>query len=377
MLLFAPKETAPGENRVAITPDSAKRLAAVGIEAAIEAGAGLTADYPDKLYEDAGVRIFADGAEGWAAADAVACVRPAAAEDAARMKAGALLIGLLEPHGDTARVGGYAEADIAAFSFEFVPRISRAQGMDALSSQANLAGYASVILAAERFSRAFPMMVTAAGTVSPARVLILGAGVAGLQAIATARRLGAVVSAMDVRDAAREQVESLGAAFVTVEAEEKGEGTGGYAKEMSDDYKRRQAAKLRETLSRTDICITTAQIPGRSAPVLLPSDMLSAMKPGSIVIDLAASSGGNCEVSKNGETMDVGGVNVIGASDLPSAVAQDASNLYGRNVLNFLAPLMDADSKALKIDWEDEIVAGALLTRDGAIVHSSLKGENA
>jgi len=203
----------------------------------------------------------------------------------------------------------------------------------------------------------------------------LGAGVAGLQAIATARRLGAVVSAMDVRDAAREQVESLGAAFVTVEAEEKGEGTGGYAKEMSDDYKRRQAAKLRETLSRTDICITTAQIPGRPAPVLLPSDMLSAMKPGSIVVDLAASSGGNCEVSKNGETVDVGGVNVIGASDLPSAVAQDASNLYGRNVLNFLSPLMDADTKTFKIDWEDEIVAGALLTRDGAIVHPSLKGE--
>ena len=221
------------------------------------------------------------------------------------------------------------------------------------------------------------MMVTAAGTVSPARVLILGAGVAGLQAIATARRLGAVVSAMDVRDAAREQVESLGAAFVTVEAEEKGEGTGGYAKEMSDDYKRRQAAKLRETLSRTDICITTAQIPGRPAPVLLPSDMLSTMKPGSIVVDLAASSGGNCDVSKNGETVDVGGVNVIGASDLPSAVAQDASNLYGRNVLNFLSPLIDADSKALKIDWEDEIVTGALLTRDGAIVHPSLKGENA
>ena len=375
MLLFAPKETAPGENRVAITPDSAKRLAAAGIEAAIESGAGLNADFPDALYEEAGVRIFSEGAEGWAAADAVACVRPAAVADVSRMQSGAVLIGLLEPHGDGARVDAYAKAGVAAFSFEFVPRISRAQGMDALSSQANLAGYQSVILAANTFSRAFPMMVTAAGTVSPARVLVLGAGVAGLQAIATARRLGAVVSAMDVRDAAREQVESLGAAFVTVEAEETGEGTGGYAKEMSDDYKRRQAAKLRETLSRTDICITTAQIPGRPAPVLLPSDMLSAMKPGSIVVDLAASSGGNCDVSKNGETVDVGGVNVIGASDLPSAVAQDASNLYGRNVLNFLAPLVDADSKTIKIDWDDEIVAGALLTRDGQVVHPSLKGE--
>ncbi len=375
MLLFAPKESHDGENRVAITPDSAKRLAAAGIDAAIEAGAGLNADFPDKLYQDAGVRIFADAAEGWAEADAVACVRPALNNDVARMKSGAVLIGLLDPHTDKARVEGYAEAGVSAFTFEFVPRISRAQGMDALSSQANLAGYESVILAANTFSRAFPMMVTAAGTVSPARVLVLGAGVAGLQAIATARRLGAVVSAMDVRDAAREQVESLGAAFVTVEAEEKGEGTGGYAKEMSDDYKRRQSEKLRETLSRTDICITTAQIPGRPAPVLLPSDMLSAMKPGSIVVDLAASSGGNCEVSKNGETVDVGGVSVIGASDLPSAVAQDASNLYGRNVLNFLQPLVDAEAKTFKIDWEDEIVQGALLTRDGQIVHPSLKGE--
>lgn len=375
MLLFAPKETHMHEKRVAITPDSAKRLAAVGIDAAIESGAGINADFPDRLYEDAGVRIFANGAEGWAAADAIACVRQASIENVATMKADALLIGLLEPFGDKTRVAGYASAGVSAFSFEFVPRISRAQGMDALSSQANLAGYASVIMAAERFSRAFPMMVTAAGTVSPARILVLGAGVAGLQAIATARRLGAVVSAMDVRDAAREQVESLGAAFVTVEAEEKGDGAGGYAKEMSDDYKRRQAAKLRETLSRTDICITTAQIPGRPAPVLLPSDMLSAMKPGSIVVDLAASSGGNCEVSKNGETVVVDGVNVIGASDLPSAVAQDASNLYGRNVLNFLAPLIDAETKEIKIDWEDEIVTGALLTRGGEIVHPSLKEE--
>ena len=296
-------------------------------------------------------------------------------EDVARHESGRLLIGLLEPHGDKARVGGYAEANVLRSRLNLCRASAAPKAWTPCPAKRT---WRAMHLSSWRQSGSaarFPMMVTAAGTVSPARVLILGAGVAGLQAIATARRLGAVVSAMDVRDAAREQVESLGAAFVTVEAEEKGEGTGGYAKEMSDDYKRRQAAKLRETLSRTDICITTAQIPGRPAPVLLPSDMLSAMKPGSIVIDLAASSGGNCEVSKNGETVDVGGVNVIGASDLPSAVAQDASNLYGRNVLNFLSPLIDADSKALKIDWEDEIVTGALLTRDGAIVHPSLKGE--
>ena len=261
---------------------------------------------------------------------------------------------------------------VAAFTFEFVPRISRAQTMDALSSQANLAGYAAVIHAASRFKRAFPMMVTAAGTVSPARVLVLGAGVAGLQAIATARRLGAVVSAMDVRDAAREQVESLGATFVTVEAAESGDGAGGYAKEMSEDYKRRQAAKLQETLARTDICITTAQIPGRAAPRLVPADMIAAMRPGSILIDLAASSGGNVEGSISGETVDVGGVSIIGQSDLPSAVAYDASNLYARNVVNFLTPLIDAEAKALAVNWDDEIVKGALIARGGAVVHPQL-----
>ncbi len=234
-----------------------------------------------------------------------------------------------------------------------------------------------MIHAASRFRRAFPMMVTAAGTVSPARVLVLGAGVAGLQAIATARRLGAVVSAMDVRDAAREQVESLGATFVTVEAEESGEGQGGYAKEMSEDYQRRQQAKLRETLSKTDICITTALIPGRPAPRLVPADMLSSMKPGALLIDLAAAQGGNVEGSKPGETVEVSGVSIVGHADLPSAVAQDASNLYARNVVNFITPLIDADSKQLAVDWDDEIVKGALVTRDGQVVHPQLAPKEA
>jgi len=371
MLLFAPRERVPGEHRVAMTPDAAKRISQTGLEIAVEAGAGVGAAFSDHAYEEADVRIVAAD-DGWATADIVVCVRPPAAEDVARMREGALLLGLLDPHGDRARIDAYAAAGVSAFSFEFVPRISRAQGMDALSSQANLAGYAAVIHAASRFRRAFPMMVTAAGTVAPARALILGAGVAGLQAIATARRLGAVVSAIDVRDAAREQVESLGATFVTVESEEKGEGAGGYAKEMSEDYQRRQAAKLRDTLARSDIVITTAQIPGRAAPRLILADMLQSMKPGSIIVDLAASSGGNVEGSKPGETVEASGVLIIGHSDLPSAVSQDASNLYARNAVNFLTPLIDAENKRIAVPWDDEIVQGALITRDGAVTHPQL-----
>lgn len=369
MLLFAPKEPAAGERRVAMTPDAIKRMNALGLSFAIESGAGAGSALPDDAYQKADAEIV-DGAEGWSKADIVACVRAPSAEAVAAMKPGAILVGLLEPYGDMARLEGYASAGIAAFAFERVPRISRAQGMDALSSQANLAGYAAVIQAASRFPRAFPMMVTAAGTVSPARVLVLGAGVAGLQAIATARRLGAVVSAMDVRDAAREQVESLGATFVTVEAEESGEGEGGYAKEMSDDYKRRQAAKLTETLSRSDICITTALIPGRPAPRLVPGDMVKAMRPGSIIIDLAAAQGGNVEGTKAGETVDVNGVSIIGHADLPGTVAQDASNLYARNVANFITPLIDQEKGEIAVPWDDEIVQGALVARDGSIAET-------
>ena len=376
MRLFAPRETAEGERRVGMTPDAAKRLAGTGLEITVEAGAGESAALTDDAYKDAGVAVVS-AEEGWGTADIVACVRAPAPEDAARMKAGALLLGLLEPHGDRARIDAYAAADIAAFAFEFVPRITRAQGMDVLSSQANLAGYAAVVLAAGRFPRAFPMMVTAAGTVSPARVLVLGAGVAGLQAIATARRLGAIVSAMDVREAAREQVESLGATFVSVESEEAGEGQGGYAREMSEDYQRRQQSKLRDTLARSDIVVTTAQIPGRPAPRLIARDMLPAMKTGAIIVDLAASTGGNVEGAVNGDTVVIDGVHVIGASDLPSAVAQDASNLYARNVVNFVTPLIDQEAKAIAVPWDDEIVEGALVTRDGAIVHPQLQPKEA
>lgn len=374
MQVFAPKETAPGERRVAVTPDVVKRAATTGLRFAVETGAGNGAALPDGLYVEAGAEIVTRES-GWAEADVVACVRSPAPADVGLMRQGALLLGLLEPHGDRDRIAGYASAGVAAFAFEFVPRISRAQGMDALSSQANLSGYAAVLFAAGRFPRAFPMMVTAAGTVSPARVLVLGAGVAGLQAIATARRLGAVVSAMDVRAAAKEQVESLGAAFVSVEAEETGEGAGGYAKEMSEDYQRRQAAKLRDTLARSDIVITTALIPGRPAPRLVPADMLSSMKPGSIIVDMAAAAGGNVEGSRPGETVELSGVSVIGHADLASAVSQDASNLYARNVLNFLTPLIDGEAKALAVDWDDEIVKGALVVRDGRIVHPQLTGE--
>lgn len=371
MLLFSPKQHVGNERRVAMTPDAAKRLAPTGIDIAIEASAGEAAALPDKAYTDVGVTVI-DASEGWAKADIVACVRPPSTGDVERMKPGALLLGLLEPHNDPTRLAAYAAAGIAALTFEFVPRISRAQTMDALSSQANLAGYAAVLTATSHFPRALPMMVTAAGTVSPARVLVLGAGVAGLQAIATARRLGAIVSAMDVRDAAREQVESLGATFVTVESAESGDGDGGYAKEMSDDYKRRQAAKLQETLARSDIVITTAQIPGRPAPRLVPGEMLSSMKTGSVIVDLAASSGGNVEGAVQGETTNIGGVLVVGASDLANAVAQDASNLYARNVVNFVTPLINVENKAIEVPWDDEIVDGALIVKDGKIVHPQL-----
>lgn len=374
MLLFAPKETAVGERRVAMTPDVIKRLAPTGLEFAIEVDAGVGADLTNAAYADAGAKVV-DGAAGWAEADIVACVRPPRGEDVARMKAGALLIGLLDPHSDRARIEAYASANVAAFAFEFVPRISRAQGMDALSSQANLAGYAAVIQGASLLRRAFPMMVTAAGTVSPVRVLVLGAGVAGLQAIATARRLGAVVSAMDVREAAREQVESLGATFVSVESEEKGEGQGGYAREMSDDYQQRQAEKLRQTLARSDLCITTAQIPGRTAPRLVPADMLTAMRTGSILIDLAAAQGGNVEGSVPGETVRVDGVSIVGHADLPSSVSQDASNLYARNVANLVSLMIDQENKELAVPWDDEIVQGALVVREGAITHPQLSAK--
>lgn len=296
------------------------------------------------------------------------------ADEVAMMKRGALLAAVLSPHADKDFVKTYADAGIDAFAMEFMPRITRAQSMDVLSSQSNLAGYKAVIDAAAEFGRAMPMMMTAAGTVAPGRVLVMGAGVAGLQAIATAKRLGAIVSATDVRPAAKEQVESLGGNFVMVESEETAdaETSAGYAKEMSEDYKKAQAALIAETIKKQDIVICTALIPGRAAPVLVTEDMVKSMKPGSIIIDLAVEQGGNCPLSKPGEIVTVNGVKIVGHLNVPGRLATDASQLYARNLFNFIEPLVDSESSTLKIDWEDEIITGTALTHDGAIVHPQL-----
>lgn len=382
MKIGVPKERRAHERRVAATPDSVKRLIGLGAELVVEAGAGAGSSIPDEDFAAVGATIVPDEATALRDADIVLKVqRPLTAveggpDEVGMMKHGAVLVGLLAPHADRALLDAYAKAGIVAFSMEFTPRITRAQAMDALSSQSNLAGYKAVVDAAAEFGRAFPMMMTAAGTVAPARVVILGAGVAGLQAIATARRLGAVVSAFDVRAAAKEQVESLGASFVEVSAEDAkaAETAGGYAKEMSEDYKRKQAEVLREHLKKQDVVVTTALIPGKPAPRLISAEMVAEMKPGAVIVDLAVEAGGNCEMSEFGKTVVKHGITIVGHANMPSRVATDASALYARNLWSFLSLLIDAKEKALKIDWEDEIVKGMLLTRDGAVVHPALAG---
>jgi len=372
------KERRAHEKRVAATPDTVKKLIGLGAEIVVEHDAGEASATPDEQFTAAGASIAPDPAAAVKDADIVLKVQrpltPAegAVDEIAGMKAGALLIGLLAPYANKAQMEDYAKRGIVAFAMELLPRISRAQSMDVLSSQANLAGYKAVLDAAAEFGRAFPMMMTAAGTVAPAKVLVMGAGVAGLQAIATARRLGAIVSATDVRLAAKEQVESLGGKFVMVEDEEskQAETAGGYAKEMSDAYKQKQAALIRETLKKQDIAICTALIPGRQAPVLIAPDMVAEMRPGSVVVDLAVEQGGNCPLSKPGEVVVTeNGVKIVGHLNVPSRLAVDSSALYAKNLLNFLGLLIDKKDKAIKLDWNDEIVKGTALTRDGAVVH--------
>jgi len=391
MKIVVPRERRVDESRVAATPETAKKFIALGFDVTVESGAGAGASIPDQDYADAGAAVTGNIEGPLGEADIVLKVRRPGADDsngggngggldeAAAMKKGALLIGMLAPLEDLPQVEAYAKKGIDAFALEFLPRITRAQGMDVLSSQANLAGYKSVLDATAEFGRAMPMMMTAAGTIAPAKVMVLGVGVAGLQAIATAKRLGAVVLATDVRPAAKEQVESLGAKFVMVESEEteQAETAGGYAKEMSEDYKRKQAELVRETLRKQDIAICTALIPGRPAPRLISAEMVGEMRPGSIIVDLAVESGGNCELSRPGEIVEVGGVKIIGHRNVPGRLAADASALYARNLLNFITPLVDAETKSLKIDWEDEIITGTLLTRGGAVVHPSCKPADA
>lgn len=384
MKIAIPKERRAHERRVAATPETVKKLIALGAEVAVEAGAGLSSRFPDAAYESAGAKMIEDLSELLGSADVVLKVqRPLSGseegpDELAAMKPGALLIGALSPYADPEAVENYAKAGVNALAMEFVPRITRAQSMDVLSSQSNLAGYRAVLEAAYVYDRVMPMMMTAAGTVAPARVMVLGAGVAGLQAIATAKRLGAIVSATDVRPVAKEQVESLGGKFVMVESEETAaaETAGGYAKEMSEDYKRRQAELVAETLKKQDIVICTALIPGRKAPTLVNDEMVHSMRPGSVIVDLAVEQGGNCTLSKAGEVVEVNGVTIVGHFNIPSRLSADASSLYAKNLLNFLTPLIDTESKSLKVNWEDEIVAAATLTRDGQVVHSAFQKAN-
>ena len=375
MKLAVPKESHPQETRVAISPETAKKFRALNLEVAVERGAGGRAGFADGAYEGAGVRLVDDGASLLADADLVLKVRAPTTEELSAMRRGTALVGMLSPYGGREAVEAYAAAGVDAFAMELVPRISRAQSMDVLSSQSNLAGYKAVIDAAAEFARAMPMMMTAAGTIPPARVFVLGAGVAGLQAVATARRLGAIVSATDVRPAVKEQVESLGASFVMVESEEAqaAETAGGYAREMSDDYRRRQAELVADHLAKQDIVVTTALIPGRPAPVLITAGMVESMKPGSIIVDLAVEQGGNCPLSRPGEIVEHHGVRIIGHVNVPGRLPVDASALYARNLYNFVSPFVDGERGALAFDWDDELVTGTGLTRGGDVVHPSFR----
>ena len=375
MKLAIQKERRAYERRVAATPDTVKKLVAMGFDVTVESGAGEASGYLDQAFQDMGAAIAGDLAATVEDADIVLGVQRPLEDGEGEtpldsMKKGAVLIGLLAPLSNKDQAASYANAGIDAFAMEFVPRISRAQGMDVLSSQSSLAGYRAVLDGAAEFGRAFPMMMTAAGTIAPARVFVLGAGVAGLQAIATARRLGASVSATDVRAAAAEQVESLGATFLTPEEAEDAEDASGYAKETSADAQAKQTAMVTETLKTQDMAICTALIPGRAAPTLIDDAMVAVMKPGSVIVDLAAEAGGNCTATKPGEVVQFHGVIIVGHLNIPSRIATDASAMYARNLVNFLTPMIT--DGGLAIDWDDEIIQATCLTRDGAVTHPRL-----
>jgi NAD(P) transhydrogenase subunit alpha len=358
-----------GEPRVAATPETVKKMKALGADVVVQPGAGIGSGVLDADYAAAGAMVEADGAKG---ADVVLKVRRPTDAELAAYKPGALVMAIMDPYGNDAALAAMAKAGITAFAMELLPRITRAQTMDVLSSQANLGGYRAVIDAATEYSRALPMMMTAAGTIPAAKVFVMGAGVAGLQAIATARRLGAIVTATDVRPAAKEQVESLGAKFIAVEDEEfkQAETAAGYAKEMSREYQAKQAALVAEHIKKQDIVVTTALIPGRPAPRLITRDMVASMRPGSVIVDLAVERGGNVEGAQAGRVAEVNGVKIIGNSS-PTRLPASASSLYARNLLAFLEILIDKKTKALAVNWDDDIVKATALTRDGAVVHKN------
>lgn len=376
MRIAIPAETEANETRVAATPETVKKFIGLGATVVVQRGAGLTSGITDADYEAAGAALASNATETVADADVILKVRRPAVDALTGLKRGAVVIAIMDPYGQDAALAAMAEAGISAFAMEFMPRITRAQVMDVLSSQANLAGYRAVIDGAAEYGRALPMMMTAAGTVPAARIFIMGVGVAGLQAIATARRLGAIVTATDVRPATKEQVESLGAKFLAVEDEEfaQAQTAGGYAKEMSKEYQAKQAALTATHIAKQDIVITTALIPGRPAPRLITADMVKSMRAGSVIIDLAVERGGNCELAKPGEiVVSENGVKIVGHLNVPGRLAATSSGLYAKNLLSFLETMVDKDKKALAINWDDELVKATLLTKDGAVVHPNFQ----
>ncbi len=375
MRIGVARESDAAEPRVAATPETVKKLKALGADLTVEPGAGVKAGILDEDYAAAGATVRPGAAMD---AEVVLKVRRPSEAELAGYKSGALVIAIMDPYGNDAALAAMAKAGITAFAMELMPRITRAQSMDVLSSQANLGGYRAVIDGAAEYGRALPMMMTAAGTVPAAKVFIMGAGVAGLQAIATARRLGAIVTATDVRPAAKEQVQSLGAKFIAVEDDEfkQAETAGGYAKEMSKEYQAKQAALVAEHIKKQDIVVTTALIPGRPAPRLISRDMVASMRPGSVIVDLAVERGGNVEGAKPGERVERNGVKIIGYSN-PGQLAASASSLYAKNLYAFLEILIDKKAKALVVNWDDDIVKATVLTRDGAVVHPNFQPKSA
>jgi len=369
--VFIPRERRPGETRVAATPDTVRKMIKLGLEVTLERGAGEGSAYLDPDYEAAGAHLTDDPGAAAEAADVILTVRPPDPDDVAGLKAGAVLIGLLAPHHNLDLVRSMAGRKVTALAMELIPRITRAQSMDALSSQASIAGYRAVLLAAWRLPKYFPLLMTAAGTIAPARVVIMGAGVAGLQAIATARRLGAVVEVSDVRPVVKEQVESLGGKFIPLpppsDQSPSGEGQGGYAREMGEEFLRQQREIVKKHLAAANAAITTALVPGRRAPILITAEMVEAMRPGSVIVDLAVEQGGNCELSQPDREVMHNGVLILGPSNLPAGMPTDASNLYAKNVLALLQEIVKEGS--ITINAADEVLAGSLLTHDGAVLH--------
>lgn len=377
MIVGVPKETYPGENRVAIVPSTVPSLQKAGFIVHVESGAGLEAGFPDKLFEDQGA-VISSRSEIFAKANVILQIRAVGtnpesdSEDLNALREGQIVIGLIDALSNVDAVKSLASSKVKSFALELVPRITRAQAMDVLSSQANLAGYKAALIAADSMPRIFPMMMTAAGTITPARVLVIGAGVAGLQAIATANRLGSIVSAYDIRPAVKEQVQSLGAKFVELELEtEEAEDKGGYAKAMDEEFYKKQRELMAKVVAENDAVISTAAIPGKKAPILITQEMVEGMKPGSVIVDLAAESGGNCEATQAGETVDVGGVKVIGPVNVPSSVPYHASQMYAKNIANLL--LLMVKEEEINIDLEDEILKESLVTDGGNVVNDRVK----